>query len=102
MNPENTKKFSTVKERLIDVLLKNPGRAFTAKDLCELLELESESEVYALLKQSARILKRKGVTLAFTQPVCRKCGFIMNKIDAKKCPKCGSQWIEPARFTVLR
>ena len=98
----NCKYFEgTAKERLIEFLLRNRGRAFTAKELCDVLELESEAEVYALLKQAAKVLKRKGFTLAFSQPVCRKCGFTLNKMDAGKCPKCGSHWIEASRFTVL-
>ncbi len=106
MGPENlnTRKYfeGTAKERLIELLLRNLGKAFTAKELCEMLELESEAEVYALLKQAAKILKRKGFTLAFSQPVCRKCGFVMSRMDAGKCPRCGSHWIESAKFTVLK
>ena len=90
----------TLRERIIDLLVKNPGKTFTAKELCEILEVESESEIYAVLRQVARILRRKGIDLVFSQPVCKKCGFVMSKMHAKKCPRCRSEWIEPARFTV--
>jgi len=100
MSKESGKLPRTLRERTIDLLLKNPGKTFTAKELCEILEVESESEIYAVLKQVARILRKKGVSLAFSQPVCKKCGFVMKSMHAKRCPKCKSEWIEPARFTV--
>ncbi len=92
------KQFKTRTSRLIELLTENPGRAFTAKEICDVLELESESEVYSLLSNASRILRRKGATLTYSPPVCRKCGFVMDKMDASRCPKCKSEWIEPARF----
>jgi len=97
---ENAEFSRTLRERTIDLLMKNPGKTFTAKEMCEILEVENESEIYAVLKQVARILRRKGIALVFSQPVCKKCGFVMSKIYAKKCPRCKSEWIEPAKFMV--
>ncbi|RUM33337.1 MAG: transcriptional regulator [Archaeoglobus sp.] len=102
LSEHNINDCRTLREKLIDLLTGNPGKSFTAKEICEILDIESEAEVYALIKQIARILRRKGAKVAFSKPVCRKCGFVMSKMDARKCPKCRSEWIEPAKFAVLR
>jgi len=82
------------------LLEKNPKKAFTAREICDILEIDEEREVYELLKQISKILKKKKRIIEFTQPVCRKCGFVMKKMNVSRCPKCKSQWIEPPRFRI--
>ncbi|MEM2810799.1 MAG: transcriptional regulator, partial [Candidatus Korarchaeum sp.] len=43
-------------------------------------------------------------TLLMEPPQCRKCGYIFKDLKKprkpSKCPKCGSEWISPPRFTI--
>lgn len=74
----------------------------TVKEICYKLDLDPkrEKEIYEILKRIAKIVKRKGKTLLMSPPRCRKCGFEMDRIRVSRCPKCKSEWIEPARFKI--
>lgn len=88
-------------ETIIDLLEKRP---MTAREIVLALDLDpkTEREVYEMLKKASRILKRKGKKLLVSPATCRKCGFEFENINPSKCPKCKSEWIEPAKFFVSK
>ncbi len=54
--------------------------------------------VYRLIEKIERIMKRKGRKVVIKKAYCKKCGFVLDKLGATKCPKCGSMWIERERI----
>ncbi len=88
-------------EDVIEVLLKH-REGLTAKEICYALGLEPsrENEVYSAIMKAVKVLKRKGFELVMIPPQCRKCGFRFDKPKVSRCPKCKSEWIEPARFSI--
>ncbi|MEM0203038.1 MAG: transcriptional regulator [Archaeoglobaceae archaeon] len=88
-------------EAIIDLLEEKP---MTAREIISALDLDPrmEKEVYETLKRASRVLKRKGKKLLVSPAVCRKCGFEFESINPSKCPKCKSEWIEPAKFFVSK
>jgi len=88
-------------EEIISLLEKQP---MTAREICVALQLEpsQEKEVIEAIKRSARVLKRKGKQLLMAPPKCKKCGFEFESLSPSKCPRCKSEWIEPARFYIQR
>lgn len=88
-------------EAIIELLEEKP---MTAREIVLALNLDPrmEKEVYEALKRASRVLKRKGKKLLISPATCRKCGFEFENINPTKCPKCKSEWIEPARFLVSK
>ncbi len=88
-------------EDVIDVLLKH-REGLTAREICNVLGLEPgrENDVYSAIMKAAKVLRRKGLELVMIPPQCRKCGFVFEKPKVSRCPKCRSEWIEPARFLI--
>ncbi len=86
-------------EDVIELLEKE---ALTAREICYKLGLEPEreKEIYALMNKIAKIVRRKGKTLMMIPPRCKNCGFEFSRCKATKCPRCRSERIEPARFTI--
>ncbi len=78
------------------------SKPMTAREICRALDIDAsrEREVYESLKKASKVLKKKGKTLVMSPPVCRKCGFEFEKLNPSRCPKCKSEWIEPAVFYV--
>lgn len=92
--------MKSLRERIIDLLIENDG--LTAKEICNLLDLEPNriKEVYSNIEKIAKIVKKKGLELLVMYPRCKNCGFEFSKIKASRCPKCKSERIEDARFTI--
>ncbi len=88
-------------EDVIDVLFKHK-EGLTAREICQALGLEPsrENEVYSAIMRAAKVLRRKGFELVMIPPQCKKCGFSFDKLKVSRCPKCKSEWIEPARFLI--
>ncbi len=91
--------MKTLIHDIIDLLQKEE---LTAKEICYKLDIDPkrEKEIYEVLKKVAKVMRKKGRTLMMSPPRCRKCGFEMSKLRAGRCPKCKSEWIEPARFKI--
>ncbi len=89
----------TLLEEIIDLLEKE---ALTVKEICYKLGLEPERErdIYSILDRIARIVRRKGKRLMMIPPRCKNCGFEFSKPKATRCPKCKSERVEPAKFTI--
>ncbi len=91
--------MQTLTEKILALLEKYE---LSAKEICIKLDLEAEreKEIYEILKRVSRIVKRKGKRLMMIPPRCKNCGFELSKANAKRCPKCKSERIEDARFTI--
>ena len=65
----NTK---TVREEIINLLMEAED-GLTAKEICEILDIDPkrEREIYEHLKAIARIIKRKGLELLMLPPRCK-------------------------------
>ena len=91
--------MQTLVEEIINLLQREE---LTAREICHKLDIDPrrEREIYEVLKRVARVVRKKGKTLMMSPPRCRKCGFEMDRLKASKCPRCKSEWIEPARFKI--
>jgi len=88
-------------EDVIKVLMEHK-EGLTAREICYALKLDPsrENEVYSAILKAAKIVRRKGLELVMMPPRCKKCGFTFDRPKVSKCPKCKSEWIEPARFLI--
>ncbi len=88
-------------EDVIDLLMRHKD-GLTVRQICNALGLDPsrENEVYSAIMKAAKVVKRKGLELVMIPPRCRKCGFTFDKPKASRCPKCKSEWIEPAVFAI--
>lgn len=88
-------------ENVIDILLKH-DEGLTVRQICNALGLEAnrENEVYSAIMKAAKVVRRKGLELVMIPPRCRKCGFTFDRPKAGRCPKCKSEWIDPAKFLI--
>jgi predicted Zn-ribbon and HTH transcriptional regulator len=94
--------FLTTREKIFK-LLEETGEFFTAREIKEILHLDSEREVYDHIQHVFRSAKRKGFKLVVQYPVCSDCGFVFDKLTKpSRCPVCGSHKIIPPRFAIRR
>ncbi len=100
--------FKSVREKIVDFLINNIGRFFTAVDIINYLELEITSrELYRHLTHIAKSLKWKyggKYKLVMKPPMCLKCGYVFKTNKPKKpskCPRCRSTWISEPEFAVI-
>ena len=91
--------MKTLIHEIIDLLQKEE---LTVKEICYKLDIDPkrEKEIYGILKKVAKVVRNKGKNLMMSPPKCKKCGFEMSKLKVSRCPKCKSEWIEPARFKI--
>jgi len=98
--------LETVRERIIRALMSS-DRPLTAREIAVEAGLgpEGAREVYEHLVHASRTLAaRTGLRILMEPPYCRKCGYVFRDLKRprkpRRCPRCGSEWIEPPRFTV--
>ncbi len=96
----------SIREKILEILMltKDP---LSVDDIARELDLgpRESREIYNHLEHVARTVRAKyGKTLMMQPPYCRKCGYTFNNLKRpkkpSKCPKCGSEWIEPPRFII--
>lgn len=94
------------REKMLELLMRSEV-PLSADDIARELGMdERESkEVYRHLEHIAKTARRKyGKTLLMEPPACRKCGYVFKDLKKprkpSKCPRCGSEWIEPPRFII--
>ena len=100
----------TVRERIIR-LLEEASHPLSAEEIAAHLGLDPRTgvkEVYAHLQHVARTVWRRsrGRKQVFMEPPsCRACGYVFKGLDRprkpSKCPRCGSQRIDPPRFIIM-
>jgi predicted Zn-ribbon and HTH transcriptional regulator len=95
--------FLTTREKIF-FLLEETDKPLTARQIKEILHLDSEKDVYEHLRHVALSAKRKGYKLVVQYPMCSNCGFVFDDKLAKpsRCPRCGSTKIAPPRFLIRR
>ncbi len=96
--------LETLREKLADILLRSE-EPLSASELARMLDLDPRRGVrmvYEMLPHVSKSIRaRYGKQVYFEPPTCRKCGFTFSSFKKPhKCPKCGSEWIEPPRFFV--
>ncbi len=96
----------SLRERILELLLA-VEEPLSIDDIARDLGLDPRmtNEIYGHLEHIAKTVKRKyGKTLMMEPPRCRRCGYIFSSLrkpkKPSKCPKCGSEWIEPPRFII--
>lgn len=94
------------RERILEILMSSQ-EPLSVDDIAKRLELDPREsrEIYAHLEHVARTARaRYGRTLLMEPPQCRKCGYVFRDLKRprkpSKCPKCGSEWVLPPRFTL--
>ena len=85
-------------ERLIDILKERP---YTLEELSKIFQ-KDKKVILKYIEEIEKIAKRKGFKLKIQKAYCRKCGFVFKDYDPSKCPKCGSEWIEKAKFYIIK
>lgn len=69
------------------------GNCISIEHLAKTLDIDLKL-AYKLLEKSIKILKRKGKKIKIYKAQCKKCGFVFDRLNPTKCPRCGSMWIE--------
>ncbi|MCD6488577.1 MAG: transcriptional regulator [Desulfurococcales archaeon] len=90
-------------------LRENRGEFFSVDEIISILGIDLKPrDVYNHLAHIAKTIRRRSngqEVLVMSYPRCRKCGYIFKSIDKPKkpsrCPRCGSEWIEPPRFSII-
>ena len=98
----------TVRQRIIKLLSSTEYPLSVNEIARELgLPLEESRSVYNHLEHVAKTLNRMyggSLVLLMEPPTCRKCGYRFTNLKKprkpSRCPKCGSEWIEPPRFII--
>ncbi len=100
--------METIRERIIE-LLRSTEHPLTAEEIASMLGLDPRSDarlVYEHIRHAAKtVFRRSGGRLqVFMEPPrCRNCGYVFRlEVPRRpsKCPRCGSQRIEPPRFII--
>ena len=100
----------TVRQRIIR-LLSSVDHPMSVNEIAKELGLPPEESraVYKHLEHVAKTLNRMyggSLALLMEPPMCRKCGYVFRNLKKprkpSRCPRCGSEWIEPPRFIIGR
>ncbi len=98
----------TIRERIVR-LLSSAEYPMSAAEIARELGLPPGEvrSVYAHLEHVAKTLNGMyggSLVLLMEPPHCRKCGYVFKSLKKprkpSRCPKCGSEWIEPPRFII--
>ena len=98
----------STRERIAE-LLERSSEPLSAEEIAALLGLDRSRvrEVYEHLAHIAKTVRRSSGgrrALLMVPPRCRACGYVFRDLKKprrpSKCPRCGSQRIEPPRFAI--
>ena len=100
--------METLREKIKDLLMKTKEPLTVDEIALELgVERENVKDIYEHLRHVAKTIRResKGKLLLYMLPPrCRNCGYVFKSLDKprkpSKCPKCGSQRIDPPKFII--
>ncbi len=94
------------REKILELLM-NSDEPLSVDDIARELGMDPREsrEIYRHLEHIAKTARAKyGKTLLMEPPTCRKCGYVFRNLKKprkpSKCPKCGSEWIEPPKFII--
>ena len=100
MSDEPEERHATARQALRAAL---GGAPQSVRELSALTGL-SEKEIPEHLEHLERTLRGEGLKLTVLPPRCVRCGFRFEERERlrkpSRCPRCKSERIEPARFTL--
>ena len=85
-----------------DIIRELEAHSRSIDELARLFQC-SRREILADLKHVQRTLRSRGKRIYTLPPICNSCGEPINIIklkNIKRCPKCRSRHVTPARFMV--
>ncbi|MHA1506580.1 MAG: transcriptional regulator [Candidatus Asgardarchaeia archaeon] len=93
------------REQIFEFIMENSEPdGVSLDDIISFLGLRRVKSVREDLKHIIKSLKRKKdkYEILIKPAFCRKCGFSFgrDKFSPSKCPRCKSEWIEPARIKI--
>ncbi len=100
--------METLRERIKKLLIAT-STPLTIEEIANELGVERErvKDIYSHLTHIAKTVRRESrgrLILYMVPPICRNCGYVFKNLNKprkpSKCPKCGSQRIEPPRFII--
>lgn len=101
MSDEPQERTETLRSAVIQALRE---RTLSARELSAQVGVP-EREIAAHLEHIERSLRHTQESLVVLPPRCLKCGFVFEARERRskpsRCPKCKSERIEPARFSVV-
>ena len=95
--------MKTRRERIIELLIQTEY-PITAKEICDILEIKSQSLVYEDLGHIAKSVKARKQDLVMRPAQCAKCDYLFKARESAKrpsrCPKCKSEWLIAPAFMI--
>mgnify|MGYP000250470787 CR=1 FL=1 len=100
--------METLRERIKNLLMKTK-EPLTVDEIALRLGVDRENikDIYEHLRHVAKTIRRESsgkLVLYMLPPMCRNCGYVFKNLNKprkpSKCPKCGSQRIDPPRFII--
>jgi predicted Zn-ribbon and HTH transcriptional regulator len=93
----------TRRERIIE-LLESTEYPLTPRDICDALDIKSESTVIEDIEHIAKSVRSKNQEVIMRPARCAKCDFQFKSRGSPKrpsrCPKCKSEWIIAPAFMI--
>jgi predicted Zn-ribbon and HTH transcriptional regulator len=93
----------TRRERIIE-LLESAEYPLTPKEICDTLDIKSESIVVEDIGHIAKTARANNKEVIMRPPQCAKCDFLFKSRKSAKrpsrCPQCKSEWIIAPGFMI--
>ena len=93
----------TRRERIIE-LLEHTEHPLTPRDICDILDIQSESIVIEDIEHIAKTVRSKNQEVIMRPAQCAKCDYLFKSRGTPKrpsrCPKCKSEWIIAPAFLI--
>ena len=102
--------METIRERIAR-LLEETEHPLSAEEIAGIIGLDPHRDVRVVYEHirhvSKTVFRRSGGRLQvfMVPPRCRECGYVFRLETPRKpskCPRCGSQRIEPPRFIIMK
>ncbi len=93
----------TRRERIVE-LLERTEYPLTSKEICDILEIKSQSLVDEDLGHIAKTVRSRKQNLVMRPAQCGKCDYLFKSRESAKrpsrCPKCKSEWLIAPAFMI--
>ncbi len=101
--------METLREKIKNLLIKT-HKPLTVDEIASELDVEKIDVkiIYEHLRHVAKTIRRESkgsLMLYMLPPKCRNCGYVFKNLSKpkkpSKCPRCGSQRIDPPKFIIM-